>query len=106
VLLFGIDLGEKKMRAKVGLPRIDLPNHACLFTESDLLQMTQDLFVLQKSYDTTSTYYFTSRIIHPLIAKVLGFDVKSDSRINLIASKLPSPEFLGLNKLYVFKKNG
>jgi ubiquinone/menaquinone biosynthesis C-methylase UbiE len=93
-----------RIREKLALPHINPPNHACLFSEEDLIKITRNIFELQRVRDHTSTYYFVSRVVYPVIANAAGFEIKSDSTINLIASKLPSPEFLGLNKFYIFRK--
>lgn len=97
-----------QIRQRFSLHPISYPYHCTLLTEENLENMISGNLRVERKEDFTSTYYLLSRVLYPKIADFLMAPVKNNSFWNYIFSFLPSPSIgsLGVNKLYVFRKNG
>jgi len=95
-----------KLRSVVGLTEIKLPYHGNLLREEDILRITKGVFTLECIDDFSSTYYFLSRVVYPKLLELGRMNVRSDSKANKLFSKLPSLGNIGINKLYLLRRNG
>lgn len=95
-----------RIRSKVGLEEVNLPYHGNLLKEKEILRLVARDFTTEDKDDFSSTYYFLSRIVYPRLLEFIGGYVMSDSRANKLFSKLPSIGRIGVNKLYILRKNG
>lgn len=93
-------------RERLGLTPIKASFHNNYFDENLLLAFMQDKFYFLKKDRTLATYYFISRVFHPLYVK--PDEPKFDSKINKIAAEIalefPHISDIECSPLYVFQK--
>lgn len=95
-----------RLRSKVGLDKIKLPYHGNLLREDEILKLATGKFTIEDINDFSSAYYFFSRVVYPRLLEFTKGNIRSDSIANKLFSKLPSILGVGVNKLYVLRKNG
>ena len=98
-------LGE--LREKHRLRELIQPQH-CLPLDDQFIETVLDSTSLKTVSvdDPTSSYYLLTRVYIPRLLRLFNTQPESTSLLNHIASFVPSFGNLGVNRLYVFEKNG
>lgn len=77
------------LRRSLGLDAIEPPWHNRFFRESEVLTWQTKTFAVKKMFHISSTYHFLSRVIYAALAAERGEELRYDSDINLLSTKLP-----------------
>lgn len=96
-----------RFRREWGMKDIAMPVFNQYLDQDKLLAYCGDFFDLELVNDFSSTYYIGTRIVKPLLAKLLGDESKvanPDMEINRFCAQLPSWGDYGIQRLFILKK--
>ncbi|GMQ82801.1 MAG: hypothetical protein BMS9Abin05_2263 [Rhodothermia bacterium] len=104
-----LDGGERTnaVRRTLGLGTIDPPWHNIFLKEAEVASWSCEDFFIEDLLHISSTYHFLSRIVYAKLAADRGEELRYDSEINLLATKLPAMigEF-GPVKAWLWRRRG
>lgn len=92
-------------RTEWGLPEIPLKAFNFYLDEDRVLDAVQPFTSSVELIDFSSSYYFGTRVLKPLLMKALGVDVPTDSRWNRLFSEIPSWGRMGTERLFVLRRS-
>lgn len=78
-----------EVRQSLGLYPIEAPWHNLFFDEREVEQWQSDNFKIEDFQHISSTYNFLSRVVYAKLAEQSGEELKYDSDINILSTKLP-----------------
>ena len=103
--------GWRRMNAfrnEWGLPDIPMPAFNNYLDEEQVVRALSPSMELQDVVNFSSTYYFGTRVLKPLLARACGLDINvADPALewNRWFSQLPATGDYGTQKLFVFRKS-
>jgi hypothetical protein len=92
------------VREDLELELMTAPWHNLFFDEDVVKSWGTSNYRLKEVYPFASTYYFLSRIVYAKLAKDQGLELKYDSDINLLSTKLPVIGNFGATRLWLWEK--
>ncbi len=91
------------VRKSLGLYTIDMPWHNVFLKEKEIALWKTRNYKLEE-IPFSSTYYFLSRVVYAALAKQKNEELKYDSDINMLSTKLPVLGDFGPTRLWLWQK--
>ncbi len=95
------------LRRELGFADISIPKFNLYLDQERVVQTLEKETDCLEIVDFASTYYLGTRVIKPLLARIIGDSIKvadPESEINRLFSRLPAWGDYGTQKLFVFQK--